>query len=166
MMELRDNNKNNIRFKYSFVIYICIFISMCILIFCIPLIDLYFGFYDNSCALNYTGKLMITLKDYLLVSGFMAIVYLTFLISLMINILSSTHFRLGNVDAWNELPNITILNNLVNVLLFIWNIIGGIIFWRLIDTNNCNENIYYYVFITLIIKILFNFLMILGCLKF
>lgn len=45
---------------------------------------------------------------------------------------------------------------LVNLFLIIWNILGAIIFWGLMDTTNCSDTIYNYMFASLIIKLVFN----------
>ena len=139
----------------------CLCIPMIILIFSIPSLDLYYGFNDSSCVVNDTGKFIINLKEYLLVSGFIVIIYLILLTLFIIYASSSSYFRLGNIEAWNEILKIIILNHIINAFLLIWNILGGVLFWNIIDTNNCSENIYNYIFVTLILKFFINFLIIL-----
>jgi len=130
------------------------------LILIIPLVDLYYGFTNTTCFVDNTNKFTIGLNQYLLTSGFVVIIYLMLMIILLLCILYFPYFRLGNIEAWDKLSNITILNHIVNAFLLIWNVLGGVIVWNFVDSNNCDKILYTYLCVTLILKLFFNFFVI------
>lgn len=137
-------------FKTCFTIFIVI-ISTPIIIS-----DLYFGFTDTSCSNKEPNELSISIKIYLLVSGFMSIVA-------TILLLVGIRFT-GQTDKINDANccficcgGISIL--LMSVFCFIWNILGAIVFWGYIyGKENCNKTFSTYVFVSLIIKLTTTFL--------
>lgn len=53
---------------------------------------------------------------------------------------------------------LSIMKNLSQLFLVIWNIIGAIIFWGTLNQRElCSKNINTYLFVSLIIKLLVNF---------
>jgi hypothetical protein len=54
---------------------------------------------------------------------------------------------------WSIFNNFMAFIQLYHIML---NIFGAVIFWSLMDTSNCDNSIYNYVFTSLIIKIFFN----------
>jgi len=125
-----------------------------IMIFTFPIMfcDLYYGYTDNTCVNEPAGKLLINLKDYLVVSGWV-----------MMSFLSGISIGLAFIDFDSFNENMvycgffgTIIMGFIGIFLLIWNIIGAVIFWSLMDTSECSKNIYNYVFASLIIKLVFN----------
>jgi hypothetical protein len=49
------------------------------------------------------------------------------------------------------------------VYLFIWLIVGSVIFWVFTDRRNCNEGIYIYLFVLLVLKCVFQVFNIMRC---
>ena len=113
--------------------------------------DLYFGFADKSCVNDEPKNLAISMKLYLLVSGF-------FGIGVMLGFITNICCLSTNGDKY--LINICCVSCIaVIACLFhlIWNIIGAIIFWGTIyEKNNCDKNISTYIFVSLIIKFVGN----------
>lgn len=112
----------------------------------IPFFDLYYAHTDDSCVTEQASKLAIDLKDYLLVSGWLFIVIIA-LVSIATCIVKQSEMDeefFGCVKCY--LIPIRIFN-------FAWHIVGSIIFWELMNTSNCSNSIYNYVFATLVIKL-------------
>lgn len=115
------------------------------IIFC----DLYFGFTDSSCSREEPNELAISIKLYLLVSGFVGLSVMT------IMLFGITCLELDN-NSENDLFSMccgycgVICVGLFN---FIWNILGAVVFWGYIYGNgNCDKTFSTYVFVSLIIK--------------
>ena len=49
------------------------------------------------------------------------------------------------------------------IYLFIWLIVGSVIFWVFTDRRNCNEGIYIYLFVLLVLKCVFQVFNIMRC---
>jgi len=149
---IRSNSySTNCRLK-SLIWFLIMFI-----IFPIAFCDLYYGYTDDTCVSESTGRLVINLKDYLLVWGW-----------INIGVISLLSFGLCflNIDAFNIMKNegnficcnvfITIVSIMTSIFFIIWDIFGAIIFWKLMDTSKCSNSTYNYVFVSLIIKLVFN----------
>jgi len=120
---------------------------------CCPIIicDLYYGYSKDSCLSEYPEKLNISMKDYLLISGYYSIagVVHTFLI------VNTTTFKEPNPEIKNL---ITFMNKTFKFIAIIFtmalNIVGGILFWgHLYKDHTCNNDTNTYIFVTLIIKL-------------
>jgi len=114
--------------------------------------DLYFGFTDSTCSKEEPDELSISIKLYLLVSGFMSLAVMTlFLIGINF---------IGQTDKIDNLKCCFMCCGSVGVILtaifsLIWNILGAIVFWGYIYGNgNCNKTFSTYVFVSLIIKLI------------
>lgn len=143
-------NKNLIS---NFCIKFGIWLFIIILSLPIPFFDLYYGYNDNTCVNESSGKLLINLKDYLIVYGWVGI-----------SVLGCITFYLYSIDIYSNNNNdspckkfgYTIFSFILNSFILIWNIFGSIIFWSLMDTDNCSKQVYNYVFTSLIIKLVFT----------
>jgi hypothetical protein len=142
-----NDNTDDINIKFNILQYIKTVIFIIIFMLIMPFIvgDLYYAYTDNSCVNLEIKNFDITLKNYLEVDGIFCAIGL--FIALFI--------------AFNNNNN----NNLLNIIIktatlfgIAWTIVGAIIFWKLIDNSKCNNGIYTYVFIQLIIKFMFYFL--------
>jgi hypothetical protein len=89
---------------------------------------LYYAYNDNSCVSEPVYKLAINLGNYLLISS---------LISISILIIVCLVFYSLNLDSINKTNNTCF-------------------FCCLMDTTNCNEEVYNYAFASFIIKLSFN----------
>lgn len=107
--------------------------------------NMYYALTDKSCAtLNHT-MIILNLYDYLIVDS------VTLFITLFAIIFSIIH----------EFKDNTFIKYIYDIYLicykvfsFIWLIIGALIFWMIIDNHLCDNHLYYYLYITLIIKII------------
>jgi hypothetical protein len=120
-----------------------------ILIIATPIIisDLYFGFTDTSCVNDMPDGLDISMKIYLLVSGFVS------LTAMVIYIVCIT--SLSTIDDENSLDLCCVYftSAIVQIFHIIWNIIGAIVFWGTIyGEKKCDKNVSTYIFVSLIIK--------------
>lgn len=124
--------------------------------------DLYFGLTDDSCAIEKPGKLAVDLRTYLVVCGLLgAAAIVVFVICVyFFDILEE--FLVQQPTQQREESNFIIhlvfgvLTNVLRLFNVAWTIMGAIIFWKLIDNNNCNSGIYNYVFAQLIIRLIFT----------
>jgi hypothetical protein len=128
---------------------ICLGLLVLVIMSPIIVCDLYFGFTDSSCSREQPDELAISLKLYLLVSGFVGLSVMTIIL------FGITCLDLDN-NSENDLFSMccgycgVICVGLFN---FIWNIIGAVVFWGYIYGNgNCDKTFSTYVFVSLIIK--------------
>jgi hypothetical protein len=135
-------------FENYFACFLAWLIQICIIF---PFIfgDLYFGYNDNTCIDEPTGKLLINLKDYLIVNGWILITLLS-LIKIN-NVLINFNFTNLILMIINKFVNFIL--SLICIFIIVLNILGTVIFWSKIDTSKCSLNIYTYVYVSLIIKL-------------
>lgn len=162
-VRLCDDNQepltfNKISEKSTTNYYMKLFIWIIIMFFAFPLLfcDLYYGYNDTSCVSEPAYPLTINLKDYLLIGGW---IYSTILIILTIGLY---FIDINSLDNINNTCFICcgglsiIILAIVNIYSSIWNVLGVVIFFGLMNKSACDEEIYNYVFASLIIKIVFN----------
>jgi hypothetical protein len=116
------------------------------LLFGLPLgvCDLYYAYNDNSCVSSHVDRINVNLKEYLQISGLLTI-------CLLFIIILETLFYENLKD--NLLLTIgTILLIPITIFNIVWNIIGGVIFWSYMDNSLCSNNVFNYVFTSIIIK--------------
>ncbi len=111
--------------------------------------DLYFGLKNNYCVNKLSDNFTISMKQYLIVSGFACILTM---ISLLKNI-----WYLSKNDNINIIKSYNYANCLIvytlGIFHFIWNILGLIVFWSSIFyEDKCDKQLLDYLFISLIIK--------------
>ena len=143
---ITNDHKNYIQSLKIIIVTIVIFINFPI-IFC----DLYYAVNDNTCVNQKMEKLAVNMYDYLIVSGIYSIIITIILIL----------FILFFIDKMKN-NEITTLNYVFMLFLYInglfnisWNIIGSIIFWSYMDNNQCSNEVFNYLFASLIIKLVF-----------
>jgi len=144
-----DDQFNNIQAE-KIIAKICI--SLLVIIIMLPFIicDLYFGFTDNSCSREQPNELAISIRLYLIVSGFVNI-SATIIILTGLNFIDTEKLTNSGICA---LCCGTIGLSCIIIFNTIWNILGAVVFWGYIYGNgNCNKNFSTYVFISLIIKL-------------
>lgn len=138
-MESSNNN-------CSRIIILLIFL---IISFPITFCDLYYCYNDDTCVSEPLDKLDINLQDYLFVYGWIQITFIC---------LFCFCFCFLGIHNYDNIMKFTnIVYSILNIFLIIWNIMGAIIFWSLMDTTKCSNSIYGYVFISLIFKLACNF---------
>lgn len=138
------NDKNELRFmKLCFALITLLIMSP--IIFC----DLYFGFTDLSCSKEQPHELAISVKLYLIVSGFVGLSVMTVIF---------IGLACSDFDE-NYANNLFIMScvsrglKYLRLFYYLWNILGAIVFWEYIYGNgNCNKNYSTYIFVSLIIK--------------
>ena len=145
-LEKNQNDKTNIINCLKLI-----FVSILILVnFPIIFCDLYYAVNDKTCVNQKMEKLAVNMYDYLIVSG---------LYSLIITVISIL-FILFFIDKMknNEVTTINFFLFLFIISLFnvIWNIIGSLIFWNYMDNSKCSNEVFNYLFASLIIKLIFS----------
>lgn len=142
---LKNPTENTIDEKLAELrIFKCCF-SLLIVIIMTPIIvsDLYFGFSDTSCSREQPDELEISLRLYLLVSGFTG---LSAMLSLIVGVCMFSEE--GILCCSSTIMVIIALFNLI------WNILGAIVFWGYIYGNGtCDKSFSTYMFVSLIIKL-------------
>ena len=146
-LEENQNDETNIIncLKLIFV-SILIFVNFPI-IFC----DLYYAVNDNTCINQKIDKLAVNMYDYLIVSGIYSIIITIILILFILFFIDK--MKNNEITALNYIFMLFLyINGLFNI---IWNIIGSIIFWSYMDNNQCSNEVFNYLFASLIIKLVF-----------
>jgi hypothetical protein len=130
--------------------------TLIIIIFASPIIicDFYFGLNDESCVEETPDKLAINLQIYMVVSAAVSL----FMVGLII--LSGCNISTSNSESKNGciICLLECISALSNIFHTIWNILGGIVFWGFAYKNNlCDKNVSTYLFVSLIIKYIINY---------
>ena len=139
-------------------------LAIFIIIIALPFItcDIHYAYNDNSCVKEYPNKININLKMYLLLSGYMLLSKIIIVIFGMFSV-SQRYSNFINVIVIVLLGLLMVAYELFNV---IWNIIGAIIFWgNIYKNNNCDDDVSTYIFVSLIIKLIINFIFIINLKK-
>ena len=139
-------------------------LAIFIIIIALPFItcDIHYAYNDNSCVKEYPNKININLKMYLLLSGYMLLSKIIIVIFGMFSV-SQRYSDFINVSVIVLLGLLMVAYELFNV---IWNIIGAIIFWgNIYKNNNCDDDVSTYIFVSLIIKLIINFIFIINLKK-
>ena len=148
---LIKHEENNIDDKIigDKIIRLCFGLLFIVLLSPIIICDLYFGFNDTICAREQPDELALSIRLYLIVSGFIGL-------SAMITILTAvTCFDPNKISDLGACFICCGSIGFICAALFniVWNILGAIVFWGYIYGNgNCNKTFSTYVFVSLIIK--------------
>lgn len=123
---------------------LCMCLTVTFMILPMAFCDLYFGYNDISCVSNSVRNIGVNLHQYLIVSGWMSIgIILVFMIGIVMLEPLTTSI-------------VCFIGFLISLFSFCWNIIGGVIFWSYMDNSTCSQNVFNYVFASLIIKYVFT----------
>lgn len=144
LQEEIENNRNR-SFETSCIKFIGIIIILLILA-PLSVADLYYAYTDNSCVHQPAGNLNVNLFTYLAVDGILGgvgIIGLSLYVCLMGENTSSEYCK-----GCCMLSMMT----LCGLFTLAWTIVGSIIFWSLIDNEECSKGVYNYVFALLIIR--------------
>lgn len=144
----------NINNEAAAMILIKICMTLFILIIMSPIIiaDLYFGFTDRSCVNDEPKNLAISMKLYLLVSAFVGIGTLVGFITNICCLSPDKDIAVINLCCFTSIAVVA------GIFHIIWNILGAIVFWGTIyGDGNCDKNVSTYIFVSLIIKFVANF---------
>ena len=108
--------------------------------------DLYYAYTDESCVHQSAGKLNVNLFTFLAVDGILGCVVI---IGFSLFICSMKEDF--SLEIWKGCCALSIIT-LISLFTLAWTIVGSIIFWSLIDNEECSKEVYNYVFALLIIK--------------
>ena len=140
-----EETNNIINHTVKFCAVLLIILLFVPIIFC----DLYFGFTDNSCINEIATGLNFTMKIYLLVSGFIGLASIIFTFCLVC-LLS---------DNEKILPFAKIFALISLLFQIIWNLLGSATFWGTIyKEGHCDLTTSTYIYVSLIIKLVYNLL--------
>jgi hypothetical protein len=148
--EIRENNDS---MKTKMVVISILFM------FSLPFIvlDLYYGYNDTSCVDKYYNVLNISIKDYLLVCGYLYLIITTIILLLIVFINEKNGKDIRTII---EFYNIY-FNSWILAFTIVWNIIGSILFWnKVYPTKTCNSDVSDYLFVSLILKFILQSI---GC---
>lgn len=138
---------NKPKSEYCEKLFAILIIGVFVLPFAIT--NVYYAYTDNSCVNLQAGRLYVNLKIYLAVSGIMQLC--SFGINIGIIMCNNT----TDIQKFYKHPLIKSIALVGNVFTLSWSIVGGIIFWSLIDNNKCDTPIYNYIYALLIISYIF-----------
>ena len=145
-----DTNVEDERRIGVIVVKICTSVLLFIIMAPIIICDIYFGFNDNSCVNEMPNGFNITMKAYLLVSGFVG---LACLLAIIYTVWSPSNDD-NNIITSFYLKTIGIIIGLFQLM---WNILGAVTFWKTIyKGGNCDVMISTYIYVSLIIKLIIN----------
>ena len=130
------------------VIKLCTTLLMIVLTTPIIICDLYFGFSDHSCINEMPDGFNYTMKLYLLVSGFMGLLWLLFIIYTTCSLSINNDNNQTSIICAGCIGLIVLLFNLI------WNILGAVTFWgSTYKGGHCDSEISTYIYVSLIIKL-------------
>lgn len=138
---------NKPKSEYCEKMFALLIIGLFVLPFAIT--SIYYAYTDKSCVNLQAGRLYVNLKIFLAVNGIMQ------LSSFGINIGIIMCNNMTDVQIIYKHPLIKAVALLGNMFALSWSIVGGIIFWSLIDNNKCDTPIYNYIYALLIISYIF-----------
>ena len=143
-----DNKIKTFILQFISILFAALFVSPFIIC------DLVFGYNDDSCVDIYPQNMsFMNMKIYLLVSGYLAIGLLACII---INLYFAADHNIGNNIILVAFLSIVLY--ISQVFFIIWNILGAVIFWGILNKHNyCSKSINTYLFVSLIIKLFANF---------
>jgi len=128
------------------VIKMCTTLLMIVLMTPIVVCDLYFGFSEDSCINEMPDSFNYTMKLYLLVSGFIGLSWLLFMIY-------TTCSLSNNNDNTTSIICAGCIGLIVLIFNLIWNILGAVTFWGSIyKGGHCDSKTSTYIYVSLIIK--------------
>ena len=134
-----------------FVIKLCSTLVMIVLMTPIIVCDIYFGLSDHSCINEMSDGLNYTMKIYLLVSGFMGLSWLLFVIC------TTCSLSISNDNNQTSIICAGCIGLIVLIFNLIWNILGAVTFWGSIyKGGNCDSMTSTYIYVSLIIKLIGN----------
>jgi hypothetical protein len=143
---LREEEDNrNKSFEIACIKFVGIIIILLILA-PLSVADLYYAYTDDSCVHQSAGNLNVNLFTYLAVDGILGgagIIGLSLYICLMGENTSSEYCKGCCMVS---------MLTLCGLFTLAWTIVGSIIFWSLIDNEECSKGVYNYVFALLIIR--------------
>jgi hypothetical protein len=132
-----------------FVIKLCSTLVMIVLMTPIIVCDLYFGFSDHSCINEMPDGFNYTMKLYLLVSGFMGLSWLLFIIY------TTCSLSINNDNNQTSIICAGCIGLFVLIFNLIWNILGAVAFWGSIyKEGHCHSKTSTYIYVSLIIKLI------------
>ncbi len=111
--------------------------------------DIYYAFNDHSCVNQSVDRISLTLKTFLLVRGFMLLGLISSLLTVLCTITPYTF----NFCTCAQISIFV----LASMFLLAWNISGAVLFWGYMDTDQCDNPVYNYVFASLIIIFVASF---------
>jgi hypothetical protein len=144
LREERENTSNKffeiVCIKFVGIIFILLLLAP------LSVADLYYAYTDETCVHKSAGKLNVNLFTYLAVDGILGgvgIFGLSFFVCTM-----GEDFT---TEIWKGYCALSIIT-LTSLFTLAWTIVGSIIFWSLIDNEECSKEVYNYVFALLIIR--------------
>jgi hypothetical protein len=115
----------------------------------VVIFDIYYALYDMSCVNQNNNNMDITLYTYLLIDAIYGLGLILFLPIILFII---------DLDNPYERRIFWFISLFRTIFIFVWTTIGTYIFWGL--DKECEKSIYYYMFVSLIVRYIFGLLFI------
>jgi hypothetical protein len=142
-----DINKTTVRLvRTAFSIIFFMFVSP------ITICDIIYGFSGDECLNEYPNDIHLNLKRYLLVSGFVQLFMILYMI-----------YKLNNITIDKETPfGLMVIDLIISPIMalfhLIWNILGAIVFWGYIyEEGHCETDVSNYLFASIVIKLVMTY---------
>jgi hypothetical protein len=133
------------------VIKMCTTLLMVVLTTPIIICDLYFGFSDHYCINEMPDGFNYTMKLYLLVSGFIGLSWVLFMIY------TTCSLSINNDNNQTSIICAGCIGLIVLIFSLIWNILGAVTFWGSVyKGGHCDSETSTYIYVSLIIKLIGN----------
>lgn len=139
--------KNIYDVKLKKIFYEFCTLQMLYLLFVVT--DLYYAY--STCTNDHVKNIKISIKDYMLVSACMTLC--SFIINSLIISNATTYYTLKYYLTCNGLFMMYVL--LSNAFLLVWNIVGLSIIFQTSNNSKCS-NVYTYIYISVICKLMFG----------
>jgi len=139
-----SHNRGDIETIFSIKLLICITIFYVSIV----ILDIYYALYDDSCV-NQPINSSITLYTYLLIDAIYGLSLVLFLPIILFVL---------DLDNEYERQTFCAISLFRTLIIFVLTSIGTYMFWGLMDNNECKKSVYYYMFISLIIRYIFGLL--------
>lgn len=150
-VDIKNVDINNVDINDKNIIFFKNLLSLLIILLNFPIIfcDFYYAIKDNSCV-NQKMELILTMYDYLIVSGISSVIitFISILFIFYFEKIKTTKFILFNILF-------ILFLYIIGLFTIGWNIIGSLIFWHYMDNNKCSNEVFNYLFASLIIKLIF-----------
>jgi hypothetical protein len=124
---------------------ICVSFWFTVILLPVIICDLYFAMNDKSCVNQTFREMVINMFVYLIVNS------VTLIILILI-----TYSIIFVFDSYTECTVYfsKCIANIINMFLFVWSIIGCVIYWHFMDTSICSTNVNNYLFVKFVITLI------------
>lgn len=144
-VRIGNHHNNGFSFKENLVV------ATIMIALCSPLIvcDFYYALTDKSCVNQSFDQLDVNMYVYLMVNAIIGVI-MTAVYSYII-LFVNIEYTIGE----NEVSFMMYISfhNLMKLFITSWSVVGAVIFWKYMDTTQCNNSVYNYLGARIIIQL-------------